>query len=406
MGLLIFQIIIVTKIKIAMIASPWLDIPPVGYGGIENMLAKLIPRLMAAGLDIELFTVKTSQLVSTLNHWIYDLPQYKYIHNPGYESMPIILGHLAYSINVIKNRNDFDIIHDHNGYIGPMIFNFSENKLPPTIHTLHGPPFDLNHNSCDSKPDNLILFNQLSASNNLSYVPISRAMAKSVPNILKSKLLTHVYNGVEPNEFPFILKKEPFFVQLARIHPEKGQKIAIETALATRIPLILAGPISNIANSDNRFSHISNSKSSIPSSVAEDYFANSILPFLNDNLVEYVGNISGTERLKLISTAKAMLFPIQWEEPFGMAVIEALACGTPVVAMAKGAMTEIIEHGINGFLANTKEEFIQYAKIIDEIDPKNCRQSVESKFSADQMARGYLKHYATILNLKIPIDTD
>lgn len=97
--------------------------------------------------------------------------------------------------------------------------------------------------------------------------------------------------------------------------------------------------------------------------------------------------------MKLISNAKALLFPIDWEEPFGMAVIEALACGTPVVAMNRGAMPEIIEHGVNGFLANTEKEFFEYANRVDEIDPEACRKSVEQKFSAKTMAEAYVDRY-------------
>jgi len=109
--------------------------------------------------------------------------------------------------------------------------------------------------------------------------------------------------------------------------------------------------------------------------------------------IVYSGNLAGPSKMRFISQAKALLFPIQWEEPFGMAVIEALACGTPVVAMRRGAMPEIIEHGINGFLADTEEEFAEYMQRVDEIDPADCRMSVKRQFSAEVMTANYIDRY-------------
>jgi glycosyltransferase involved in cell wall biosynthesis len=123
------------------------------------------------------------------------------------------------------------------------------------------------------------------------------------------------------------------------------------------------------------------------------YYSDKIFPFLDHGKIDYVGEVSGDRKLKFIGQAKALLFPIQWDEPFGMAPIEALACGTPVIAMARGALPEIIEHGVNGFLAKTEAEFKHYMTRIDEIDPAACRKSVEDKFSASLMAKRYLERY-------------
>jgi glycosyltransferase involved in cell wall biosynthesis len=124
------------------------------------------------------------------------------------------------------------------------------------------------------------------------------------------------------------------------------------------------------------------------------YYSDKILPYvLRYPKITYSGNLKGAKKQKFISEAKALLFPIDWEEPFGMAVIEALACGTPVIAMNHGAMPEIIEHGVNGFLANNEKEFEEYMRRIDEIDPAKCRQSVAKKFSSDTMAKAYMERY-------------
>lgn len=128
------------------------------------------------------------------------------------------------------------------------------------------------------------------------------------------------------------------------------------------------------------------------------YYSDKIYPkVLRYRSITYSGNLSGKRKLTFLSQAKALLFPICWDEPFGMAVIEALACGTPVVAMNHGAMPEIIEHGVNGFLANTEEEFIEYMGRVDEIDPHACRRSIEERFSVDAMADSYIARYKDVI---------
>jgi glycosyltransferase involved in cell wall biosynthesis len=145
---------------------------------------------------------------------------------------------------------------------------------------------------------------------------------------------------------------------------------------------------------------LSNPLSSYRSHPHFKYYSDKILPYtIKYPRITYSGNLSGSAKIKFIAEAKALLFPIQWEEPFGMSVIEALACGTPVVAMNRGAMPEIIEHGVTGFLANNEEEFTEYMKRVDEIDPAACRRSVEEKFSASAMAEAYLERYKDIIKL-------
>jgi glycosyltransferase involved in cell wall biosynthesis len=128
------------------------------------------------------------------------------------------------------------------------------------------------------------------------------------------------------------------------------------------------------------------------------YYSDKIFPHVNGQ-IEYVGEIAGKDKMPFINRAKALLFPIKWNEPFGMAVVEALACGTPVVAMNRGAMPEIITHGENGFLANNYQEFKEYMQRVGEIDPKACRASVRQKFSADRAAKGYIDRYKTVIAL-------
>lgn len=160
----------------------------------------------------------------------------------------------------------------------------------------------------------------------------------------------------------------------------------------------MAGTVADIGSNRKLLSELSSPLSSYRTNIEFRYYSDKVLQHvLAHRNISYVGNIGGAKKMKFISQAKALLFPIEWEEPFGMAVTESLACGTPVVAMNRGAMPEIIEHGVNGFLANDEEEFYEYAERVDEIDSAACRRSVEERFSSDIMALAYIDRYREVI---------
>lgn len=385
-------------LRVAMIAPPWLPIPPDGYGGTENVIAGLVPALMDLGLDVELFATGDTTLRATKNHWIYKTGQYKYIHQPLYEALAIPIAHFQFALNTIRNDGGFDIVHSHDPYLGMAMTANSNGSLPPVMHTLHGPPFTTSDRLELGLPDNLAMWSQLSQSSKSQYVVgISRASMRGMPPALGRHKLKPVHNGVDVTQFPFVDKKSDYFMTLARFHPDKGQKLAVEACLAGNYRLKMAGVVADMTKPKQVLLELGNPYSSYRSLLDFRYFSDYVFPYLDDGQIEYVGDLTGDRKMKLLADAKALLFPIQWEEPFGMAPIEALACGTPVVAMARGALPEIIEHGVNGFLARTKNEFQTYMKRVGDIDPAACRTSVENKFSATIMAKNYLDRYTTIL---------
>jgi glycosyltransferase involved in cell wall biosynthesis len=385
--------------KVAMLAPPWLPIPPLGYGGIENVLAVLIPALMNLGVEVELFTVKESTIAATKKHWLYETGQYEYIHEPAYASMPIVVAQTLFAFNVIKRAGNFDIIHSHNGFVDPLGAVYTDNNLPPTLHTLHGPPFTTDDRLALHLPDNLPMWRELGSvvSENFYLSGISQSLMRTAPPELQRITVDPVHNGVDLMQFPFVSKKSNYFMTLARAHPDKGQGIAVQACVRLGYKLRLAGLVGNMRNPHQVMLELANPLSPYRSLIDFRYFSDQVFPYLDKN-IRYVGDLSGGDKLACLGNAKALLFPIQWDEPFGIVAIEALACGTPVVAMARGALPEIIEHGVNGFLANSVEEFESYMQRVDEIDPAVCRRSVEEKFSADHMAKEYLKRYETILH--------
>lgn len=211
-------------------------------------------------------------------------------------------------------------------------------------------------------------------------------------------MLPAVHNAIAVDDFPLQREKRDYYITLARFNPDKGQALAVEFAAKHGKRLRMAGVVAGMGSSRKVMLEIANPSSSYRKHREFRYYSDKILPYvLNYPKISYAGSLSGKRKIEFIGRAKALLFPIQWDEPFGMAVIEALACGTPVVAMNRGAMPEIIQHGVNGFLANTKEEFEEYALRVDEIDPATCRATVESKFSAQHMADEYIARYEEIL---------
>jgi glycosyltransferase involved in cell wall biosynthesis len=228
-------------------------------------------------------------------------------------------------------------------------------------------------------------------------VPISQALANAAPKELRPRLMPVVHNSVNVNQFPFVADKQDYFITLARFHPEKGQALAVQACLKLGQRLKMLGSVAGIASPKKVLLELANPLSELRGLTDFRYYSDRIFPHLQEGLIEHLGDVSGQAKLDVISNAQALLFPIQWEEPFGMAAIEALACGTPVISMARGALPEIIEHGVNGFLAHNMKEFMQYMRRIDQIDPAACRQSVVRKFSAPVLAKKYLQRYKTVL---------
>jgi len=390
-----------SKLRIAMIAPPWIKIPPTGYGGIEAVLDGLITGLKRQNVTVELFNIGMTKISGIKVHSLYNSEQYGYIHKPMYEAMPIVSAHLQFALNEIKKDGNFDIIHDHNGFIGPQVLGWatSDPDIPPVIHTIHGPPFSNQDMLNSGLPDNRPFWQQFAAMDSRVYlVGISNALMRPASPGLRKRILPTVYNAVDVCNFQFSDKKKKYFFTLARFSKDKGQHIAAKLCVKLGYELQMAGSVAGITSPKQLALELANPLSPYRNAQDFRYYSDEILPYtIRSKKIKNLGDISGVRKQRLMSGARALLFPIDWDEPFGMAVIEAMACGTPVVAMNRGAMPEIIQHGVNGFLANTEEEFAEYMQRVDEIDPYECRKSVEAHFSADVMATQYVERYKEVI---------
>ncbi len=384
-----------TPLRIAMVSSPWIRVPPSGYGGVESMVGCLTRELVAAGHHVELFSIDGSDVPGVPTHSLFDRENYDDISRPLYDVAAIPAAHLLMARRVISEINRFDIVHDHNYILGPMVFSGVAPVFPPVLHTLHGPFLQP---SPHGPPSNLSVYGELAHAPRLWFNGVSRAQLRSAPSELFPRVLGVVHHGVDLAYYLFHARPREGFVSLARFAPEKGHHIAARLCRDRRLRLRMAGAVGAVSTADDVAVALADRASPHWSNRELRHFDEDVLPHLEPGLVTYEGEARGAAKLRLLGRSRALLLPIDWEEPFGIAAIEALACGTPVVAYARGALPEIVEHGVTGFLAYNEDEFADYLDEVDQLDHRACRAAVEARFSSPAMARGYVRLYEQALD--------
>jgi glycosyltransferase involved in cell wall biosynthesis len=369
-------------LKIAQIAPPWIPIPPKQYGGTENVICQLVEEQVAQGHDVTLFASgdsKTSaKLVSFLPQSLLESGVPWSMHLKAYY-------HLQKSVDYI-NEHRFDIVHAHLSSSSDMyLFPLTAHLQTPHLATLHSVfPFDRDARSnrtgdADSYYMEWAPF--------LPIVAISESARQNVPYPLNFVGIVH--HGLNMNDFqPVKSKLGENFVWLGRFMPEKGAHLAIEAARRAQVPLVLAGVI-------DRYSKIS-----------MDYFEHEIKPQIGKDQISYIGPVNTQQKNNLFGRSRCFLNPIEWEEPFGMVMIESMAMGCPVISFARGAAPEIVAEGETGFLVNNVDEMVSAIKEIDEIDRTAVRRYVEQNFSAQVMAKNYIVIYKKVIQEQSAIIID
>lgn len=333
--------------KVAMLAPIAWRTPPRHYGPWERVTSLLTEGLVARGVEVTLFATADSITAGRLHA----------VCPRGYEEDPEIdpkVWEYLHIAEVFEHAGEFDLIHNHFDF---MPLAFSRLVPTPVLTTIHG----------FSSPKILPVYRKYNR--HTYYVSISNA--DRAPEL---DYIATVYHGIDIENFPFYEQPEDYLLFFGRIHADKGAKEAIEIARRTGRRLILAGIIQDPV-----------------------YFDAHVKPFLDDDTIRYIGSVGPDRRDKVLGRAAALLHPIQFEEPFGLSVVEALACGTPVIAFPRGSMPEIITHGVDGFLPETLDEFCQCVEQISAIDRRRCRQTVEARFTREVMVENYLQVYRTIL---------
>ena len=332
--------------RIAHVAPLYERVPPALYGGTELVVSYLVEEQVRRGHDVTLFASGDSRTAASL---VSPLPRAIRLSDGVADPLA---PHIVELSQVFDRAEEFDLIHCHVDYLA---FPFSRLVSTPTLHTLHG-RLDLPH-----------LRTLLAHFDDVPLASISDAQRRPVEDLSLAWAGT-VHHGLPIEEYPIGRGEGGYLAFLGRISPEKRPDLAIRAARRAGMPLRIAAKVD---------------------AADRTYFAQEIEPLLSDPLVDFIGEIGDAEKPKFLGDAAALLFPIDWPEPFGLVVIEALACGTPVIARACGSVPELIVPGRTGFIADTVEELALAASSLDRIDRAACRREAEMRFSVERMADGY-----------------
>jgi glycosyltransferase involved in cell wall biosynthesis len=366
-------------------AGPWLPVPPAGYGGIENVIATLVPELRARGVRVWLCAAADSGL--EVDRFVPALarPMFEHIAGPYNQMMGIAHAHMAHVLRVLReDGQEIDLVHDHLEVVGASLLAATEGA-PPALQTLH---WDLGKH-----PD---FYAQFDGRGRVFFNGVSWSQLRRAPEPLRRQALDAIPLATRVGDIPFRPRKGDAFLVLARITPAKGQHIAARICAARGWRCDIAGPVAGLPDAAALAAAVNRDSPGLADNADVRYFDEEVRPVLGDD-VRWVGSLTGPRKLEVLGTARALLCPITWEEPGATNVVEALATGTPVVGMRRGALPELIEHGVTGFLADDEEEFASYCDRVGELDPRACRAAAEERFTAGVMAEAYLRVYAEVI---------
>jgi glycosyltransferase involved in cell wall biosynthesis len=341
--------------RIAQVAPLWESVPPVAYGGTERVVSYLTEELMRRGHAVTLFASGDSRTSSRLVPAVE-----RALRLSGIGTEAANAEHLRLLSYVFGHARNFDIIHCHVDYLA---FPFSMLVRTPTVHTVHG------------RLDLPFLRDVYRDFRGVPLVSISHAQRAPLAEVQPLWAAT-VHHGMPLDDVPFSRTPGRYLAFLGRISPEKRPDLAIQVATRVGIPLRIVAKV-DVAD--------------------RAYFEQVIVPLLDHPLVTYEGELSGQAKFEFLRDARALLFPIDWPEPFGLVMLEAMATGTPVIARPCGSVPEVVVDGRTGFVASTVDDLVQAVERVESIDRAACRRHVESQFSAARMADDYEAVYRHLL---------
>jgi glycosyltransferase involved in cell wall biosynthesis len=338
------------RLKIAIIAPMWFPVPPTGYGGIELVVSLLADGLVDAGHEVTLFASGDSLTKANLS--------YIYEQAPS-ELIGRSLPEIRHALACYERADEFDIINDHSGIPAAALGGAVQT---PVVHTIHGP--------LDTHEAQHAYASIAEVSPGVGLISISENQRRPMPDL---PWIATVPNAIDLSLYPSKPHKGDYLFFLGRFSPDKGAHRAIAVAMELGLPLKMAG------------------KNREPKE--REYFGEFVEPHLGHGGIEYFGEVTHGEKVELLQDARATLFPIEWEEPFGLVMIESMACGTPVIATRHGAVPEVIEHGVSGIIVESYREMASALEEADELDPNECRRYVEERFAPERMVRDYENAY-------------
>ena len=336
-------------LRVAVVSPPWFPVPPSGYGGIEWIVALLADGLVEAGHDVTLFASGDSRTKAKLSS-VFDVAPSEWIGRSHWE--------LVHALPCYTHAEEFDVISEHTGMTGIVLSGLVST---PVVHTVHGP--------LTGEPGHMYE-SLVGLVPRVQLVSISINQRRPKPDL---PWLANCPNALDLSVYPCRPQPGEYLLFLGRMTAEKGCHRAISVAVELGLPLKIAG------------------KKQEPRE--EQYFAEFVEPHLGTNGIEYLGEVTHGRKVELLQRARATLFPIDWEEPFGLVMIESMACGTPVIATRRGAVPEVIDHGRSGIIVDSYRDMPAALTEADALDPLECRRYVEERFSPERMVDDYVRAY-------------
>ena len=337
--------------RIAQVAPLYESVPPAFYGGTERVVSYLTEELVHQGHEVTLFASGDSTTAANL------IAPCKRALRLDPDCRDSLAYHIIMLEEVFRRADDFDIVHFHIDYLH---FPVSRRTRVPNITTLHG-RLDL--------PEHGAVYRQFP---DMPLVSISNAQRKPLPKV---SWRATVYHGLPDDLYRFEQRPGKYLAFIGRISPEKGLDRAIEASIRAGMPMRIAAKVDK---------------------VDREYFETTIKPMLDHPLVEYIGEVGQREKQEFLGGAYALMFLIDWPEPFGLAMIEALACGTPVIAFRRGSVPEVIDPGITGFIVDNVDEAVEAIPQVAKLNRGDCRKAVDQRFCSYRMANDYLIQYASL----------
>ena len=345
------------RLRVALLAPPWIPIPPPGYGGIELVIAELAGGLVRHGHDVTLLAAPGSRSSAKV------IPLLECDHADEIGDTLTDVDHVGRALDVIDaaaaRGRPFDIIHDHSGFT---LVAIADRVDVPVLHTLHG-PFTPETSAFYRRHADKVWLSGLS----------DAQLAAGPPGL---RCVGTIPNPINVRAWPFQPDKQDYLLWMGRMNEDKGAHRAIAAARAAGRPLVIAGPVQ---------------------AGQQEFFRAEVEPHIDGERVRYVGEVGGRRKADLFAHAAALLMPIRWPEPFGMVMVEAMTCGTPVIAFPEGSVPEVVLDGVSGFVVDDERAMAAAVGRLHQLDPARCRATVHERFDVEIVTGAYEDAYRRVI---------